>query len=380
LNTARVVQRNWSDPTAILRPANLEDVDALIFLENECFQTDRISRRSFRYFIQRGHSLLILINGKGAALGYVLTTFRRGTSVARIYSIAVACSMRKFGIGRSLLEAAETIALDNDCIALRLEVHPDNFKAINLYKKFGYREFGRYLDYYDDHSDAIRLQKNLIASHSTEKAPPYYAQTSEFTCGPAAMMMAMKAIDLTVPFDRAQEFRLWREATTVFMRAGHGGCEPIGMAAALARRGFSVEVLVNKPAPYFLDGILDKNRREAIQLIQQDYADDARSLGVVVKSETFTFENIATELERGSKVLVLISQHQMVNSRTPHWVMVYALEGKRLFIHDPWIEAVGLETAASAAALPIPWAAFDRMARWGRARLRVAIFVRKDKQ
>jgi len=152
-----VVQRNWSDPTAILRPANLEDVDALILLENECFQTDRISRRSFRYFIQRGHSLLILINGKGEALGYVLTTFRRGTSVARIYSIAVACSIRKFGIGRSLLEAAETIALENDCIALRLEVHPDNFKAINLYKKFGYQEFGRYLDYYDDHSDAIRL-------------------------------------------------------------------------------------------------------------------------------------------------------------------------------------------------------------------------------
>ncbi len=380
MNTAIAVQKSWNDQTVILRSANLEDVDALILLENECFQTDRISRRSFRYFIQRGQSLFILIDGKGVAVGYVLTTFRRGTSIARIYSIAVAASARNLGLGRSLLEAAETIAVEKDCIALRLEVHPDNFKAINLYKKFGYQQFGRYLDYYDDHSDAVRLQKNLIASHSSEKAPPYYAQTSEFTCGPAAMMMAMKAIDLTVPFDRAQEFRLWREATTVFMRAGHGGCEPIGMAAALARRGFSVEVLVNRPAPYFLDGILDKTRREAIKLIQQDYADDARNLGVVVQSESFTFENIATELERGSKVLVLISQHQMVNSRTPHWVMVYALEGNRLFIHDPWIETGGLETVASASALPIPWVAFDRMARWGRARLRVAIFVRKAKQ
>lgn len=361
-----------------LRSATLDDVNALILLENKCFQTDRLSRRSFRYFIRRTGTLLLLAETNNAILGYVLTIFRHGTSIARVYSIAVDPSVRQSGIGRLLLEAAEDNAREKDCIGLRLEVHPDNSSAINLYKALGYRQFGRYLDYYDDHSEALRLQKNLVASQPSENAPPYYAQTSEFSCGPAAMMMAMRALDPEALFDRTLEFRLWRESTTVFMQAGHGGCEPIGMAVALARRGFRVEVSVNRLAPYFVDSVRDRSRRDAIQLIQQDYANEAEALGVVTRLEAFTFEGITNALKLGAKVLVLISQYQMVNSRTPHWVMVYGFSGNRLLIHDPWIEPDDLETFVSAAALPVPWPAFDRMARWGRARLRAAIFVTKE--
>jgi hypothetical protein len=44
----------------LLREATLDDVNALSKLEEACFETDRISRRSFKWMIKKGHSLLLV--------------------------------------------------------------------------------------------------------------------------------------------------------------------------------------------------------------------------------------------------------------------------------------------------------------------------------
>jgi hypothetical protein len=51
-------------------------------------------------------------------------------------------------------------------------------------------------------------------------------------------MMAMKALDPAMELNRTLELRLWREATTIFMTSGHGGCGPYGLALSAYRRGF----------------------------------------------------------------------------------------------------------------------------------------------
>src|SRR5262245_61519993 len=71
---------------------------------------------------------------------------------------------------------------------------------------------------------------------------PYYNQSLDFTCGPASLMMAMRALDRTQPIDRAHELQLWREANTVFMGKGHPGSSPYGLALAAWRRGFKPEL------------------------------------------------------------------------------------------------------------------------------------------
>jgi Peptidase_C39 like family len=43
--------------------------------------------------------------------------------------------------------------------------------------------------YYEDGGDALRFEKRLVPNLRA-LAPPYFHQTTEFTCGPACIMMA----------------------------------------------------------------------------------------------------------------------------------------------------------------------------------------------
>lgn len=365
---------------ALIRAAALTDLDALTEIETACFESDRISRRSFREFIRHGHSSLLVAETDDGIAGYILILFRRGTALARLYSIAVLPSARGRGISAALLEAGEDVARSHDCLSMRLEVRPDNAWAIALYERLGYHEFGKYLDYYEDHADALRYEKRLARSSFSATTPSYYSQTSDFTCGPSCMMMALKAFDPDYVFNRVEEFRLWRESTTVFMQSGHGGCEPVGMAVALARHGLSVEVFLSEEPPLFVDSVRQKDRREALTLIQEDYRRAAEEMEIPIHITPLDNAGLSAALAEGAFAIVLVSLYQMVGSRTPHWVLVYGEENGRFLIHDPWVETDALETESAAAALPVPKEAFGRMARWGRGRLRAAIIVRKDEK
>ena len=86
---------------------------------------------------------------------------RAGSTVARLYSIAVAAAARGQGIGERLLADAERQARRAGAAVLRLEVRPDNAGAIRLYVRRGYARIGTYRDYYADGADALRFEKTL---------------------------------------------------------------------------------------------------------------------------------------------------------------------------------------------------------------------------
>ena len=150
----------------VIRPAVLADLDALECLEQAVFATDRLSRRSFRRFITRPSDALMVAEAGGRILGYVLLLFRARTALARLYSVAVDPAAARRGIGRLLLTAAEEEASGRDCVFLRLEVRADNAAAIALYAAAGYRQFGRYVGYYEDRMDALRFEKRLTLQAS----------------------------------------------------------------------------------------------------------------------------------------------------------------------------------------------------------------------
>lgn len=358
-----------------VRPAVEADLDALLAIENACFTHDRVSRRSFRRFVLGGRAAVLLAETDKGAVGYALVLFRAGTVLARLYSVAVLPAAQGTGLGRLLMQAAEVAAVDRDCLLLRLEVRPDNDAAIALYKLLGYRAFEHIPDYYEDHSDALRMQKALRAEAPTHPVPPYYAQTTDFTCGPAALMMAMAAVSTELPLDRRLEFRLWREATIVYMAKGHGGCEPVGLALAAARRGYSVAVHVNQPAPYFLDSVRDAAKREVMTLIQEDFRDQLDALQVPVLEWPLSMDELRQALDDGQAAVLLVSHWRMVRSRAAHWLVVFGHDGRRVFVHDPFVDPDDLESALATADLPIPWAELERMARYGRSRLQAAILI-----
>ena len=107
-------------------PATPDDIPALLAIENRCFSSDRLSRRSFRHLLTRGNAMTLVEEDADRIRGYVLLLFSRGTSMARLYSIAVHPDFARCKIGDRLLEAAETVALERDCVSMRLEVRRDN--------------------------------------------------------------------------------------------------------------------------------------------------------------------------------------------------------------------------------------------------------------
>ena len=175
-----------------VRKAERGDIDALTELEHRVFATDRLSRRSLRRFVQSPTAEVIVAQLGARIAGTAIVLFRPRSVVARLYSIAVAPQMGGRGVGPMLLEAAETAACARGCRAIRLEVHVTNHAAISRYRKSGYQEFGRLRRYYEDGGDALRFEKRLVPDlPSLKTAPPYFHQTTEFTCGPACMMMAL---------------------------------------------------------------------------------------------------------------------------------------------------------------------------------------------
>jgi ribosomal protein S18 acetylase RimI-like enzyme len=148
-------------PLVRIRAAQPGDIAALCRLETAVFPGDRIAPASFRRLLSRPSAELRVATAGGDLLGYALLLFRKGTSVARLYSIAVAAEARGRGVGRRLMEDAARIARARGSLSLRLEVRRDNSAAIGLYEGLGYRVFGRHAGYYDDGMDALRMECRL---------------------------------------------------------------------------------------------------------------------------------------------------------------------------------------------------------------------------
>lgn len=352
----------------MLRHATLDDIPALLAIERQCFTTDRLSRRSFRHLLTRGNAVTLLDENEGRIRGYVLLLFSRGTSMARLYSIAVHPEYGRRGVGDRLLEEAEAAALERDCVSMRLEVRRDNAASLALFRRHGYRQFEEVLDYYEDHMDALRFEKRLVPYLQAELVKvPYYQQTLDFTCGPAALMMAMKALDPALELGRKLELRLWREATTIFMTSGHGGCGPYGLALSAHRRGFGLEIHVNENGVFLVDSVRSPEKKEVMRLVQEDWIEELCRLPVVLRCGSLGVDELRRKFEAGGIPLVLISSYRIYGERFPHWVVVTGFDDHYIYVHDPFVDAEEGETVTDSINMPIPHREFQRMARYGKA-------------
>lgn len=362
---------------AALRPARASDVDALLAIENAAFSTDRLHRSSFRRLIERTTAETLVAEVDGVIAGYAMVLFRTGSGVARLYSIASAPQFSGQGVGRRLLEAAEDAAFDHGRMLLRLEVREDNPRAIRIYEQSGYRRIGAEADYYEDGATAFRYEKVLRGDVPVSTSVPFYQQTCDFTCGPCCLMMAMANFEPSFIPDPVREIRLWREATTIFMMSGPGGCEPFGLAVAACDRGLSAEIHVTIQGPLFLQSVRSEEKRRVMELAQTDFRRRADQHGIPVTYAPFALEDVRGAIASGKLVLVLISGFVMFGKKVPHWVLAIGDDGEHILIHDPWVEDERQETAVDAANIPVPYAIFMNMAQFGKDALRAAVILGK---
>lgn len=141
-----------------VRTARFEDLADLLALES-MFPGDRLSARQFRRHLNSPRARVRVVEYAGAVAGYALILMRRGSAIARLYSIAVDPQWRGAGLGAALLDDALQAARGAGCLVLRLEVREDNTAAIGLYQRHGFETFGRIESYYEDACAALRMQR-----------------------------------------------------------------------------------------------------------------------------------------------------------------------------------------------------------------------------
>ncbi|RDS81622.1 GNAT family N-acetyltransferase [Dyella monticola] len=146
-----------------VRRAELSDLDDLVALEQATFDSDQISRAQFRRHLDSDSArVLVASANRRRFLGTAMVFFRKGSRVARLYSIASLPQARGKGVGTALIEAAEATARQRHCHMLRLEVRTDNHSAIRLYERLGYERLGPVKKrFYEDGSDAFCYAKTL---------------------------------------------------------------------------------------------------------------------------------------------------------------------------------------------------------------------------
>jgi len=144
-----------------IRRGRLADLNALWELESRVFAMDGISRRSLRRLLASPSAVVLVAEADHTIAGIAVVLFRATSAVARLYRLAVAPKKTGRGIASALLVASERISKSRQCRSLRLEVHEKNHGAIRLYRRAGYREFGKYRQYYSDRGHALRFEKQL---------------------------------------------------------------------------------------------------------------------------------------------------------------------------------------------------------------------------
>lgn len=366
--------------TFILQEATFDQLDELVELENHCFTTDRLSRRNFRNMIRSESADVIALMEGNTISGYAIVLYHKGTSLARLYSIAVSPTARGKGYAKTLVEEVELRARKRRCIFMRLEVKVDNDNAIKLYESLGYKKFGVYPDYYEDHRDALRFQKRIkffeISANTLEV--PYVRQTTEFTCGPASLMMAMSAIDPTYRASISDELQIWREATTIYMTSGHGGCSPHGLALAAARRGYKAEVSVTQSGPLFTEGVRKQEKKNVLCQVHEDFMREIEAQNIPVTQTPLSQAQIEEALNHKHVPIVLISTYHFDKKKAPHWVVISAIDANFIYIHDPDIDEPTHRLPFDCQYLPLAREQFDRMSQFGQQRLRAGMIISRQ--
>ncbi|OGR83951.1 MAG: hypothetical protein A2636_04240 [Elusimicrobia bacterium RIFCSPHIGHO2_01_FULL_64_10] len=83
---------------------------------------------------------------------------------AQVVELAVRPESRGMGVGGELLRGLESAARDRGMRAMELEVREDNFPALRLYRRAGFRTVGRRAGFYSGPAgDAVLMEREICA-------------------------------------------------------------------------------------------------------------------------------------------------------------------------------------------------------------------------
>ncbi len=210
---------------------------------------------------------------------------------------------------------------------------------------------------------------------------PHYGQTTDFSCGPSSLIMAMKALKPSIKVDRGLELQLWREANTIFTgpSGGHGGCGALGLALAAHRRGFGAEVHVNHRGVLLGDRADSKERAEVMRTLQDRDLKEARAARIPVLYDSVSIDDLASAVRSGALPIVLNSMEFLHNDPTAHWFVVTEIDEDNVYVNDPWVDRAKGKAPRDMTGVAIPRTAFADVTTYGKKRERAVVLLRRGR-
>jgi len=144
-----------------VRPATIEDADAIVISEADNLGADAWSRG----LVEEGvagrlptvHYLVVEQDGR--VVGHAVASLV--ADVAELQRIAVSADHRRRGLAGALLDEVVALALRARAERILLEVREDNVAALGFYAARGFVEVDRRRRYYRDGATAVVLQRSL---------------------------------------------------------------------------------------------------------------------------------------------------------------------------------------------------------------------------
>jgi hypothetical protein len=189
--------------------------------------------------------------------------------------------------------------------------------------------------------------------------------------------MAMRAFEPSLAPTRSLELKLWREATTIFMTSGLGGCGPYGLALAAAHRGFGAEIWVSDDGVQMIETVRSAEKKAVMALVQADMEAEIRTLGLPLHYGVLDDADLEAAFDAGAIPLVLISSWQIYREKSPHWVVISGFDEHFVYVNDPFVDYEEGETPVDSINMPIGRTQFRAMARYGRKGLQAVVLVRR---
>ena len=169
---------------------------------------------------------------------------------------------------------------------------------------------------------------------------PYYAQSCEFTCGPACVLMLFKFFDPRLKLNRTLEFEVWRQCNMIGVR----GADPYGMSVPLLDAGCEVHVATQRRR--MIDPDLWRNRLREHGFTPEDarlavfgIAENrkrALGRGLTVEYGRLTVERVASSFGQGFIPTALVHMGVVHQLDIPHWVVVTGLGEDHVAFNDPY--------------------------------------------
>jgi len=150
-----------------IQRATINDLETLHQIERECFTIEAFNKQHIAYLLENPNAVSLVAKINNAIAGFIigLTHHHDKKMTGRVYTLDVAVTYRRKGIGLKLLSQIERIFAKRGVKICYLEVRRDNVAALELYRKHGYAEVEELKDYYKG-AHGVRLKKKLGADQT----------------------------------------------------------------------------------------------------------------------------------------------------------------------------------------------------------------------